>query len=30
MDFYKSKLAPQHIETIVPAHDDIEFINNSI
>ena len=30
MDFYKSKLASQHIETIIPGQNDIDFINHSI
>ena len=29
-DFYKNKLAEQHIETIIPGTDDIEYINDAI
>lgn len=30
LDFYKNKLAEHHIETIIPAEEDIDFINHSI
>ncbi len=30
MDFYKSKLKEKGIDTIIPAEEDIEFINHII
>ncbi len=30
LDFYKDKLAAQHIKTIIPPEDEIEYINDAI